>query len=76
MNQISGKKKFKANWDTPIVKLTDPYGVTIRVSEFNTIVNNYYRSGSWWVNIHIASDETNLRNDLITKMVNIASFMV
>lgn len=69
--KILGKTKFKANWDHPKIKLSDPFGVTIHNSEFIDIVNNYYRSGSWYINIDIIGDENQSGGDLITSMVNI-----
>lgn len=66
--QLLGNKKYKAHWDQPTVKLTDPYGVTMHKTEFNAIVKNYHRSGSWWININILGGEET--SDLITSSVS------
>lgn len=69
-----GKRKFKTDWNNPNVKLSDPFGVTIRSSEFGDIVGNYYRSGSWYINITVSGNENNSSdNCLITSSVNITS---
>lgn len=68
---ILGKKKFKANWIHPKVKLTDPFGITIRDGEFARIVNNYYRSGSWYINIVVIGEENTSAVGLITSSVGI-----
>lgn len=66
-----GKKKFNTDWACPSIKLTDPFGVTIRSSEFYDIVSNYYRSGTWYININVAGDENTSSGFLITSSVNI-----
>lgn len=50
------------------MKLTDPFGVTIHPPEFNAIVDNYRRSGSWWIDVNICGEEKT--NDFITSDVS------
>lgn len=66
---ILGNRTFKACWDQPSIKLTDPYGVTIHTAEFNAIVNNYRRSGSWYINVEILGEENT--NDFISSDVSV-----
>lgn len=53
---ISGKRAFKANWDAPAMKLLDNLRTTIHSNEFELIIEQFCRSGSFFVEIKVEND--------------------